>query len=335
MGLVALWTAGRAAFLWAEWRAAVPAFPTVVAVIAKPDPVAAVERNAIGVTPASVTGSTVVPRIAAATVDKPLLFGARPRGVVVEPHSPGIAPARAGAASFLVAPLNSVPEPPAAAALAGATGMNLRTPTQRILNHDSSALRLGGSLWAIGRGGGAGPANGTTLAGAQTGTRLYLGRPSGLAATARLSAALGQAGREAAVGLAWRRGGAVLIAERRIAIDRGGRDAFSFTIAGGKTISLGAGRSVDGYAQTGIVGRDGFADGAVRIEQSAAPGIAVGLGAWGAAQPNLARLDVGPLVALRTRIANRPVRIAAEWRTRIAGNASPASGPTLSLGADF
>lgn len=57
-----------------------------------------------------------------------------------------------------------------------------------------------------------------------------------------------------------------------------------------------------------------------------------GAGAWGAAQSGVTRLDVGPQASVRFP-AN--LTLAADWRFRVAGDAAPASGPTLTLSTDF
>lgn len=130
------------------------------------------------------------------------------------------------------------------------------------------------------------------------------------------------------------------LAERRFAIDSGGRNDWSLTaIAGVSDVALPLGIRLDGYAQAGAVGRDAFADGALRVERTILEDgpdrLSVGAGCWGSIQPGVARLDVGPQVVARINIAERPMRLSAEWRQRIAGNAAPGSGPVVTLGADF
>lgn len=164
-----------------------------------------------------------------------------------------------------------------------------------------------------------------------------------LSATGRISGALARRqGKEAAVGVALRPFDAIaleLAAERRIAIDRGGRNAFALALRGGVSeVALPAGFRLDGYGQAGVVGlarRDGFIDAqaiATRpVASAGALGIRAGGGVWGAAQPGVARLDFGP--ELEARIVRAPidVRIAASWRVRAAGNARPGSGPALTI----
>ena len=129
-------------------------------------------------------------------------------------------------------------------------------------------------------------------------------------------------------------------AERRFALDRGGRNDWSLTaVAGISDVSLPLKLRLDGYAQVGFVGRDGFADGALRVERTivgdGANRLSVGAGAWGSVQPGVARLDIGPQIVGRSVVAGYPLRLSAEWRQRVAGSATPNSGPVVTLGADF
>jgi hypothetical protein len=203
------------------------------------------------------------------------------------------------------------------------------------------------SAWAFVRHGGTAPlAAGGLLGGSQAGARLTyrLNRDSGrpLALSARLSTPLRRgSGAEAALGVDWkpaRRLPVHLLAERRQALGREGRSAFAVTFYGGVSdASLGRFR-IDGYAQAGIVGarsRDPFADGSLRVSLPLTARARLGAGAWGAAQPGLARLDIGPQAALRLPVAGRAVTLAADWRVRVAGDAEPGSGPTLTLATDF
>jgi hypothetical protein len=172
------------------------------------------------------------------------------------------------------------------------------------------------------------------------GMRLYRRVTRGLSVTGRVSTALASQQGEAALGLAVRRGGVALIAERRFALDRGGRNDWSITAAAGVAdVALPFGLRIDGYAQAGIVGRDGFADGAVRVERTVATTnagrLSLGAGSWGSIQSGVARIDVGPQLVARTALDGRPLRISVEWRQRVAGTAAPGSGVVVALGADF
>jgi hypothetical protein len=63
----------------------------------------------------------------------------------------------------------------------------------------------------------------------------------------------------------------------------------------------------------------------------------VSLGATlsGSAQPGATRLDLGPGLRLRLPAGHGALRLSAEWRTRISGDARPARGPAITLVADF
>ncbi len=181
---------------------------------------------------------------------------------------------------------------------------------------------------------------GSQLGGSQMGARIYHRLTPALSLTGRVSAALATPQTEVSAGLALRHGGLAFLAERRFALDRGGRNDWSLTaVAGISDVPLPLKFRLDGYVQAGIVGRDGFADGAARVERTVAgDGIhrfSVGAGAWGSIQPGVERLDVGPQIVAQTKLAGTPLRVSAEWRQRVAGNAAPGSGPVVTLGADF
>lgn len=208
------------------------------------------------------------------------------------------------------------------------------------------AKRWSLSAWSFIRRGDSAPlAAGGLLGGSQAGARLAYrlnrdpARP--LALSVRLSTPLRRpAGAEAALGLDWKpieRLPIHLLAERRQALGREGRSAVGLTLYGG-VYDAPVGRfRLDAYAQAGVVGarkRDLFGDGSVRF--SLPIGRArLGAGVWGAAQPGVERADVGPQASLRLPLAGRNVTLAADWRLRVAGDARPGSGPTLTLATDF
>jgi len=64
-------------------------------------------------------------------------------------------------------------------------------------------------------------------------------------------------------------------------------------------------------------------------------GVEVGAALWGAAQPGARRLEAGPSVAIRLPRLDPGLRLVADWRFRLAGNAAPESGPALTLARDF
>lgn len=195
----------------------------------------------------------------------------------------------------------------------------------------------------------AGIAAGGQLGGSQAGGRIaYRLNPAGpvrTAIAARLHAPIESRGAEAAVGLDWHplpNAPLRLSAERRVALDRAGRNAWSAYAAGGFYAGhLPFGIEADGYAQAGVVGarrQDLFVDGAVRAGKRmrvAGFAMVIGGGLWGAAQPGVARLDIGPRAGVALPIAGRTATLALESRMRIAGRARPGSGAVLTLAADF
>ena len=206
--------------------------------------------------------------------------------------------------------------------------------------------RWTGAAWVFTRGGGeAQLAPGGLLGGSQAGARftyrLNDDPTRALALSARLYSPLNStAGSEAALGIEWKPFAAIpvrLLAERRQRLGRSGRSAFSLMAAGGVSDQpVWDGISLDAYAQAGVVGaksRDMFVDGSLRFSTIVSKGLGIGAGAWGAAQPGAARLDVGPQAVMRLPIGNS--RLMLDWRFRIAGSAKPGSGPALTLATDF
>ncbi|HWT12529.1 MAG TPA: hypothetical protein VN231_07230 [Allosphingosinicella sp.] len=203
--------------------------------------------------------------------------------------------------------------------------------------------RWSASTWLLLRHdrGGAALAPGGTLGGSQAGLRVHYRLDRALALSARLSLPLRETrAAEAAAGLDWRPFAGLpvhLLAERRQALGRGGRSAFVLTLYGGHSGRIGRRLALEAYGQAGLVGlrsRDPFVDGAGRI--SAPLGrFEVGAGAWAAAQPGASRLDVGPHVALRLPGLGGNMRLIADWRIRVAGDAAPGSGPAFTLASDF
>ncbi len=203
------------------------------------------------------------------------------------------------------------------------------------------------SAWMLVRGDVApGLAAAGQLGGNQAGVRARYRLRDGLHLAARLSGPLqARLGKEAAIAVDIRPVAPLPVTfsvERRIGLDRGGRDAFALGLLGGFEHALSPTLRFDTYGQAGLVGlkrRDGYVDGAARIERQLLARervrIGIGAGVWGGAQPGVARLDIGPQLVVRVPVATGGVRIGAEWRQRVAGDARPASGPALSLGADF
>ncbi len=209
-------------------------------------------------------------------------------------------------------------------------------------------------LWRDSTGGrsAAGLAPVPQLGGAQAGVRLgyALGDNGSTSLYGRLSRPLaGRNGAEAALGVSWKPGRAIPVAlavERRIAVERGGRNAVAAYVAGGFGPQPIAPSPVgpleaEAYVQAGIVGakrRDAFADGMIRL---GAPIVTTpqlrltgGTALWAAAQPGARRIDIGPQLQLSAE-PDRAMRLSVDWRARVDGNAQPASGLALTLSARF
>ncbi len=204
----------------------------------------------------------------------------------------------------------------------------------------SPANRWSASGWIVARGGGGlGAAPGSQLGGSQAGIRVDRGIGGGFAVTGRLATPLGGRGREAALGIAWQgRSPVRIVAEQRIAIDGGrGGPALGFS-TGVSDVALPVRFRLEAYGQAGAIARggvEGYGDGAVRVVRPIGTTLDIGIGAWGAAQRDAARLDIGPTAALRLPLATGGARLSLDWRQRIAGDARPGSGAALTIGADF
>lgn len=207
--------------------------------------------------------------------------------------------------------------------------------------------RLQLTAWALLRGTGRGTipstslASGGTLGGSQAGARLTYRFNQAWAASLRSSSSVGGVrGAEVAGGIRWQPLRSIPIAftaERREGLGRfGGRSAFALFAEGGVYHrALFNSLYLDGYIQGGVVGfnnRDLFVDGGATLTRPIWRNISGGIGVWGAAQPGLYRLDVGPRITMQVR---RGIKVHADYRQRLTGNAAPPSGPAITLAADF
>lgn len=203
--------------------------------------------------------------------------------------------------------------------------------------------RWSASAWFITRRGA--PAAGPMLGGDQAGLRIAYHPGNGrIALFARLAAPLAGRGSEAAAGIEWQPTAAPVrvVAEYRAGLDGAPGGPAVAVVAGVYAVPLPLDFGLEAYGQAGAVARgriDPFAEGALRVtRQVAATGrarIEVGAGAWGSVQRGAARLDVGPSAIASLPLGENALRVAIDWRERVAGNARPGSGPALSLGADF
>ncbi|MBT2186008.1 hypothetical protein [Sphingobium nicotianae] len=212
--------------------------------------------------------------------------------------------------------------------------------------------RWSGAAWLLWRPEmGNGFANAPLLGGSQAGARLDYRLSSGganqLSLYGRVSRAFtGPSSEEGALGLAWRPGKlpVSLLAERRVRLGPGGRNAFAVLAAGGigpREVTRRV--EVEGYAQAGFVGErleDGFADGKASLGYRLTPpaerrSVTLGASLSGSVQPGAGRVDIGPELRFRLPVGSAGVRLSTEWRARVAGDARPSSGPAITLVADF
>lgn len=220
----------------------------------------------------------------------------------------------------------------------------LRRPaTPAALPEAAQPSRWSASAWFVTRRGAS--TGGPLLGGDQAGLRVAYHPGSGrIALFARLTAPLAGRGSEAAAGIEWRPSTAPvrIVAEYRAGLDGTPGGPAVGVVAGVYAVPLPLDFSLEAYGQAGAVARtriDPFADGALRVtRQVAASGrtrLDIGAGAWGAAQRGTARLDIGPSAVASLPVGESALRLAIDWRERVAGDARPGSGPALSLGADF
>lgn len=271
---------------------------------------------------------------------------------VVQPGTPVWAPASAGAGTgparadtpvvaMKVAPREKPsPDPPVVRPLPLPLPVSPADPGAiRLAAAPLRPLRLNVDTWLVARPGGRDSLSFGQLGGSQAGVRVSypLEASRRLAASARLSAPLAGRGAEAGVGLDWRSPIAPihLLAEARVPLD-GARAGSAVELIAGEAWRLPRGLTLAGYAQGGAVQRrGGFIDAAATISHALHRHLALGAGAWGAAQRGVSRLDVGPELSLSVPSGGGFVRLALDYRARVAGRARPASGPALSLGGSF
>ena len=204
--------------------------------------------------------------------------------------------------------------------------------------------RLQLSTWAMLRGtpGQASLAGTGTLGGSQAGARLLWRFNPHLAASLRTSAPINsRRGGEAALGIRYQPFASIpvaITAERRKAFGQygAGRNAFAAFVEGGLYgQSMPLGGSLDTYLQAGIVGaktRDWFVDGQAAVTRPVYKNLSAGFGVWGGAQPGISRLDVGPRLSLRV---GKRMRVHADYRYKLVGNAQPGSGGVVTIAGDF
>jgi hypothetical protein len=112
-------------------------------------------------------------------------------------------------------------------------------------------------------------------------------------------------------------------------------------------VRLPFGAQLEAYGQAGWVGgasATAFADGQASVtrELEAIAGatenslrLSVGAAAWGGAQVDAQRLDLGPTMRLDLTVGDMPARLSLDWRERVGGQAGPDSGLAATLSARF
>ncbi len=360
-----LWLAWRLPAMQAETqRLALVLAPRAPVMAALAGPVAAPDRPAVSVpqVPAVVPVLLVRQPVPFQAAMLPALTPDRPLAAPVAPAAP--------AAVALTPP---VPPPGTAAspayALASQAYERLEAGQRRqaaALLDAALALEPDNDLWrkqrralarrwqwggfALLRGGGArsnqpgaglpGAAASPVLGGGQVGAGLaylvdpYARRPLALAVRVNVAADPGgirQDTAQAAIGVRQTLlPGVTLSAERLIALGDAARGDWTLRLAAG-----GRSGRFDGYGEAGVLGRGTLFAGAQASARIVRIGPAtLNAGSWASIQtgsPDAWRVDTGPSVAA----AWRGVRVQADWRQRIAGNAAPGSGPVLTVSAGF
>lgn len=112
-------------------------------------------------------------------------------------------------------------------------------------------------------------------------------------------------------------------------------------------VELAYGAQLEAYGQAGWVGGPdptGFADGQASITGEVRPvanltgnalRLSLGAGAWGGAQNDAQRIDIGPTLRLDLDVGEVPARVSVDWRERVAGDASPGSGLAATISTRF
>jgi hypothetical protein len=192
------------------------------------------------------------------------------------------------------------------------------------------------------------PSYGRSQAGAVV--RYALAPTSALRPQAYLRGAAALAGareREAAAGVSLRPvpGAPVRVAAEARVSETGARTRLrpaAFAVTELPPFDLPLGLRGEAYLQAGYVGGEfatAFADGQARVERPLTrvgeAEVSAGAGAWGGAQKDSARLDIGPTAAVTFRLGEGRGRLSADYRFRVAGDAEPESGPAVTLSAGF
>lgn len=104
---------------------------------------------------------------------------------------------------------------------------------------------------------------------------------------------------------------------------------------------------LEAYGQAGWVGGSfatPFVDGQMTLVREVASfagskntpvRLSLGGGAWGGAQQDASRIDMGPHMRVEWQMGSVPARLSVDWRERISGDAAPDSGLAATLSTSF
>ncbi|MEO0439387.1 MAG: hypothetical protein AAF067_00785 [Pseudomonadota bacterium] len=196
-------------------------------------------------------------------------------------------------------------------------------------------------------GGVSGGQYGASQAGLQIAYRISGDRERQIAATARASTALETGGdEELALGGRIKPIAGLPIAvhaEQRFDLKSADPRGTAIFLAGGTgPHPLLAGFAMESWGQGGYVfgaRETWFYDGSVSLNREVASSgrsvLTVGSSLWAGGQKGATRVDAGPRASLLAPIGEGHARLDIDWRQRVAGNAQPGSGLTLTFSTGF
>ncbi|SIN59476.1 hypothetical protein SAMN02745824_0006 [Parasphingorhabdus marina DSM 22363] len=188
---------------------------------------------------------------------------------------------------------------------------------------------------------------GASQAGIQFAYRITGDDQRHIAGTLRASTALeNDGGEELAIGGRIRpiaRVPLAIHAEQRFDLKSADMRGTAIFLAGGTgPHPLPAGLAVESWGQGGYVfghGETWFFDGSAslsrEIARSKSAVLTIGPGLWAGGQKGATRVDAGPRASLLAPLGDGHARLDFDWRQRVAGNARPGSGLTLTLSTGF
>ena len=112
-------------------------------------------------------------------------------------------------------------------------------------------------------------------------------------------------------------------------------------------VALPYGAQIEAYGQAGWVGGPdptGFADGQASVTGEVRKvgalthnslRLSLGAAAWGGAQKDAQRIDIGPTLRFDVTLGEVPARLSVDWRERVGGDAGPDSGVAATLSTRF